>query len=475
MCYYAGMTGQRRFYAPGSNALVLALMSVATLSACSSSQSAAGGAGGNGTTGGHSGTALATTVGGTSVGLGGTSASATTVTGGTGTGGAATGGVTASVGSAVGGATNPVSSAVGGRSGLGGSSNGGASALGGSAAGGVVGTGGKGTAGSSSVSTGGSSTAAIGGGAATGGATTSVGSAVGGATNGGVSGTAGAATGGTKAQGGATNGTGGQGGAGGAATCVNNRALSMSANGTNSDSDSAYAHVEVDLKTDLPIANAKRTVEFWMWVKTTDWVGDKNEVYYYGVSGSTATAFGLDFGTNTVTGSTSNHATLDPFTDGGFSDDSKNDLGITSASDQWVHAAMVWDGTVLKTYVNGLPKITTNGSGGITALATGQSVLLVGCNPENKACFNGYFSDFRVWNVARTDTEIKDNYNRRLTGSEAGLVAYLKFDEAAGSTTAADAVTTTGHTAHVGTLKADTAAHNPTFITPTTAVPITCP
>ena len=58
-------------------------------------------------------------------------------------------------------------------------------------------------------------------------------------------------------------------------------------------------------------------------------------------------------------GMTSNHATLNPFTGGGFSDDSTNDLGINSSSDQWVHVAMVWNGTNLITYVNGLPKITT--------------------------------------------------------------------------------------------------------------------
>jgi hypothetical protein len=36
-------------------------------------------------------------------------------------------------------------------------------------------------------------------------------------------------------------------------------------------------------------------------------------------------------------------------------------------------------------------------------------------------------------------------------------------------------VTTTGHAAHPGTLKATTAAQNPTFVAPSPAVPITCP
>src|SRR6185436_13959427 len=65
-----------------------------------------------------------------------------------------------------------------------------------------------------------------------------------------------------------------------------------------------------------------------------------------------AAAFGLDFGTNPVTGMTANHATLNPFTGGGFNDDSTNDLGINSSTDQWVHVAMVWNGTNVITYVN---------------------------------------------------------------------------------------------------------------------------
>ena len=58
-------------------------------------------------------------------------------------------------------------------------------------------------------------------------------------------------------------------------------------------------------------------------------------------------------------------------------------------------------------------------------------------------------------------------------GNETGLVGYWKFDEASGTTTA-DAVTATGHTAHSGTLKADTTAHNPTFVTPPVPLPLVC-
>jgi hypothetical protein len=296
----------------------------------------------------------------------------------------------------------------------------------------------------------------------TGGATAGKTSAVGGS-NGGSAGTGG--------EGGNTAGTSGS-ASSGSSSCVG-RVLSLSGNGTGSDSDTAYAHLEVDMKTDLPIENAKRTFEFWAYIKSTDWVGEKNQLFYYGGSAANG-SFGLDFGTNNVTGSTTNHATLNPFTGSAIRDDSGKDLGIDSGKDQWVHIAMTWDGAVFTTYVNGLPKITAQGSGSTTTLATAQSVVSIGCNPTNSNCFNGYFDEFRVWNVARTATEIKDNYNKPMAGTESGLVGYWKFDDAAGSTSAADSVTTAGHTAHPGNLSAKTSAA-PTFVTPTVPTPLVCP
>ncbi len=351
---------------------------------------------------------------------------------------------------------------------------GGSSATGGSGTGGTQATGG--TPGTGGSGTGGTATGGSSGG--TGGVTGTGGTATGGSGTGGTStGGAGGKGGGAGGKGGgAGSGTGGSpaGGAGGGSTSCAGHALSLSANGTSSDSDTAMAHVEADLKTDLPTANAKRTVEYWAFIKTTDWVGDKNEMFYYGGGSGTDNQFGMDFGTNPVSGMSSNHATLDPFTNGKFSDDSTDNLGINSSTDQWVHIAMVWDGTSLLVYVNGALKITSTGSGGNGMLATGTSVLSIGCNPTNNQCFNGLFDEFRVWSVARSASDIMSNYNKPLTGTESGLVAYYKFDETSG-TTAADSVTSSGHTAHPGTLKADTTAHNPTFIVPPTPLPLLCP
>jgi hypothetical protein len=89
-------------------------------------------------------------------------------------------------------------------------------------------------------------------------------------------------------------------------------------------------------------------------------------------------------------------------------------------------------------------------------------------------CVNGLLAELRVWNVARTAAQLSASYNHGLMGNEAGLVGYWKLDDAPGSTMAADSVAG-GHTPHAGVLMANAAAQRPTFVTPTPALPITCP
>lgn len=53
----------------------------------------------------------------------------------------------------------------------------------------------------------------------------------------------------------------------------------------------------------------------------------------------------------------------------------------------------------------------------------------------NKFYFmKGFFSDFRVWNYQRTQQEIQNNLNKKLTGNEPGLVAYYDFLAGSGTT-----------------------------------------
>ena len=138
--------------------------------------------------------------------------------------------------------------------------------------------------------------------------------------------------------------------------------------------------------------------------------------------------------------------------------------------DQWAHLAVTYDGSAVRLYVNGTMRAMKTSPGNM--LATARTRLTIGGNPRG-AYFNGYIDEFRVWNVARTAAEISGTMSRTLTGAEAGLVGYWKFDESSG-TSAADSVTTAGHTQHSGTLMSTMASQLPTFI-PSTAPITSCP
>jgi hypothetical protein len=260
---------------------------------------------------------------------------------------------------------------------------------------------------------------------------------------------------------------------GGRTSCAG-RAISMSANTTGSARDVAHSRVTIDLLTDTPLGNVPRTIEFWFYVKPTDWVAEVNEIFVMGSTPATLQQLGLDFGMPAVKGMPNNHATLGPYTDGIFDDDTGVYLGIDSATAQWIHVAMTWDMTALRTFVNGVERITTKATAG-QVLKTTAGPLVVGCNPPYYGCFAGMFDELRVWNVARTPEEIMAHYDKALVGNEPGLIGYWKFDDAPGSATAADSVTAAGHAAHTGVLAAATDGGAPTFVTPDPPPPVSCP
>ena len=304
-----------------------------------------------------------------------------------------------------------------------------------------------------------------GGSTGTGGSVAGTGGAgVGGSTGAGGSGTDGGAdSSDARAGDGATGqaGASGAGGGGGATSCAG-RAVALAAN-VAGNNDPAMARVMIDFGTsaDLPTGNARRTIEFWAFVRATSWVGDANTMFFYGTNNRVADGFGLDFGAQP--------ATIDPFTNAIFDNDNQPS-GVTATVDQWIHFAMTWDGTAVRAFVNGVERATKTATGAQTTLMTGRTPLVVGGYPP--AYFNGQFDELRIWNVARSAAEITSTMHQTLAGTETGLTGYWKFDETSG-TTVADATMTAGHVAHPGTLMANIATNLPTFVA--SGAPINCP
>ena len=98
------------------------------------------------------------------------------------------------------------------------------------------------------------------------------------------------------------------------------------------------------------------------------------------------------------------------------------------------HWAMTYNAGVFNAYQNGVD-IGTAGNFTITTMHPATSALEIGRRRDgfyNK----GNIWDARIWNTARTQTQIHDNMHKRLNGNETGLVGYWPMDACTGSTVA---------------------------------------
>jgi hypothetical protein len=118
------------------------------------------------------------------------------------------------------------------------------------------------------------------------------------------------------------------------------------------------------------------------------------------------------------------------------------------ASNIWYHIALVRNQTTVTLYVNGVQEVQFSDNASLRNLTAGTSITRFGGWPDyNAKWYKGQIDEFRVWNTARTSTEISEGMSKTLDGSETGLVAYYNFNQ---SGTALSDVT--GH-GHDGTLK----------------------
>jgi hypothetical protein len=103
-----------------------------------------------------------------------------------------------------------------------------------------------------------------------------------------------------------------------------------------------------------------------------------------------------------------------------------NIVGTTNLKDdQWHHLAFVKEasGTV-RLYVDGVQEATATDN---QVYVNSNSFL--GYLSQPGSYYEGIMDEVRVWNIARSETEIQSSMNTPLTGSESGLVAYYDFEE----------------------------------------------
>ncbi len=94
--------------------------------------------------------------------------------------------------------------------------------------------------------------------------------------------------------------------------------------------------------------------------------------------------------------------------------------------DKWHHIAFVKEGATLSLYIDGILEGQTTDS--TTGGALGVTPEITVGSRKNILNYKGALTELRFWNVARTSTQINDNLNLRMTGSESNLVGYYPLD-----------------------------------------------
>ncbi len=94
----------------------------------------------------------------------------------------------------------------------------------------------------------------------------------------------------------------------------------------------------------------------------------------------------------------------------------------------WYHIALTYDGSTMRAFVNG----TADGTNSIAGTVySGASELYIGARSEGSISryFDGSIDEVRIWNVARSQSELQNHMNSELSGNETGLVSYYRFNQ----------------------------------------------
>lgn len=102
---------------------------------------------------------------------------------------------------------------------------------------------------------------------------------------------------------------------------------------------------------------------------------------------------------------------------------------------KWQHVAVVYDGSYVKIYVDGVEKKSQSVSYNIVSATQNLNIGRCPSDPGGRL-MNGKIDELRIWNDARTLNELQENMYTELNGDEQGLVAYYPFNETSGTTTA---------------------------------------
>ena len=114
--------------------------------------------------------------------------------------------------------------------------------------------------------------------------------------------------------------------------------------------------------------------------------------------------------------------------------------GVTSINDdQWYHAAVTYDGTTMVLYLNG--NFENDRTIGLPPAYESLTPVALGTNLQSNGSvhnsysgfFDGTLDEVRIWDYARTQSEIQSTINSQISTAQTGLVARWALDEGTGT------------------------------------------
>ncbi|WP_316813794.1 putative Ig domain-containing protein [Pedobacter heparinus] len=99
---------------------------------------------------------------------------------------------------------------------------------------------------------------------------------------------------------------------------------------------------------------------------------------------------------------------------------------FTFVKNQWYHVAFVITGSNTEIFVNGA-SIGSTGNG-MRTVATGLTFKLAQSQTGSNEIFKGEIDEVRIWNIARSSTQIASNRSDAVAANSTGLIGYYKID-----------------------------------------------
>ncbi len=189
----------------------------------------------------------------------------------------------------------------------------------------------------------------------------------------------------------------------------------------------------------LPDIGVPEKITITAWIKVNTYFGSS---YFYGIVGTPSPGNGYMM---IRLGNDGTEAGKDLFDFAFYNGSSYSEIYGTThlATGIWYHVVATYDGSYMRTYVNGIQESSQVDDGPTTS---GQN-LIIGADLLDNRYFDGIIDDVRIYNYARTPDEIALDYNAGFAARfgpqsscdddpgacmEQGLVGYWGFEEGSG-------------------------------------------